>query len=190
MLSTLHVTTAAERRGVSSLSSLLIVCVAAACGGDRIVSSEATGLSDSTALQVPGPGADASDSPGSILAATAQAPGIVYGTFGMDASLLNSVHTGTLRGGGVDQGNVGSILSAVRSKGGRIVLKLCNGKDNYVQNSDGTFSFTKWKALVDRFKQSNFGPYISDGTIVGHFLIDEPQRAAKWGGQIIPASTV
>ncbi|HUR96262.1 MAG TPA: hypothetical protein VMY76_16905 [Gemmatimonadales bacterium] len=184
-------TTAAGRRGATGLSGLVIVCIATACGGDRIVSSESAGLTDSTALSAPvGGGPESPDSAGGLIAATAQAPGIVYGTYGMDASLLNSVHTGTLRGGGMDQNNVISILSAVRSKGGRIVLKLCNGKDSYVKNSDGTFSFTKWKALVDRFKQTNFGPYLSDGTIIGHFLIDEPQRAAKWGGKSIPASTV
>ena len=98
-------------------------------------------------------------------------------------SLLSSVHTGTLRGGGVTEQSVGKLLAEVQAKGGRIVLKLCNGSDSYVKNGDGTFSLTKWKSLVGRFKNSNLAPYISDGTIVGHYLIDEPQRTQRWGGK-------
>jgi hypothetical protein len=108
----------------------------------------------------------------------------------MDPSNLNSIHTGALRGGGITETNVLQFLAAMKAKGGRLVLKMCNGEDKYVKNADGTFSFTKWKSLVDRFRKVNLGPYISDGTLMGHFLIDEPQRTAKWGGKIIPQSTV
>ena len=125
----------------------------------------------------------------STLAAGTQ-PGIVFGSYGMPASALNSVHTGTHLGGPVSESNVLSILSAVRAKGGRMVLKMCMGADKYVKNADGTFSLSKWKSLVDRYKKVNLGPYISDGTLMGHFLIDEPQRAAKWGGKIISQATV
>jgi hypothetical protein len=133
-------------------------------------------------------GEDAS-SPPAIETLATQA-GIVFGTNGLDASLLSSVHTGTLRGGGVTEQNVGTLLADVKAKGGRIVLKLCNGSDSYVKNSDGTFSLTKWKSLVARFKNSNLGPYISDGTIVGHYLIDEPQRTQRWGGKEISRATL
>jgi hypothetical protein len=125
-----------------------------------------------------------------IMDTRSSAPGIVFGSTDMDYVLLNSVHTGTLKGGGLSTTSIISLLSAVRSRGGRIVIKLCNGHDFYVQNSDGTFSFTKWKQLVDRFKVVNLGPYIADGTIIGHYLIDEPQNASRWGGKVIPQSTL
>jgi hypothetical protein len=108
----------------------------------------------------------------------------------MEPADLNTVHTGTMRGGGITETNVLSFLSAVRAKGGRVVLKMSMGEDKYVKNADGTFSLTKWKGLVDRFRKVNLGPYITDGTLMGHFLIDEPHRTAKWGGKIIPQSTV
>jgi hypothetical protein len=108
----------------------------------------------------------------------------------MSPADLNSIHTGVLRGGGMTETNILSFLSAIRAKRGRMVLKMCMGEDKYVKNADGTFSFTKWKALVDRFRKVNLGPYITDGTLLGHFLIDEPGRAAKWGGKIIPQATV
>ena len=125
-----------------------------------------------------------------VIETLASQAGIVFGTNSLDASLLSSVHTGTLRGGGVTEQNVGQLLADVKAKGGRIVLKLCNGSDSYVKNGDGTFSLTKWKSLVSRFKSSNLGPYISDGTIVGHYLIDEPQRTQRWGGKEISRATL
>jgi hypothetical protein len=119
-----------------------------------------------------------------------QLPGIVFASDNIPTNLLNNVNNGSKRGGGIDQSNVLSLLSDARAHGARIILKMSKGADDYIQNSDGTFSFTKWKALVDRFKSVNLGPYISDGTLMGHFLIDEPHRASKWGGKVIPQATV
>jgi hypothetical protein len=145
---------------------------------------------DSTLLP---PDSTGSDSTGiatvTALAAGTQ-PGIVFGSYAMMPSNLTTVHTGTLLGGPIDQNNILSVLAGIRAKGGRIVMKMCKGADSYVKNADGTFSLTKWKALVDRFRRVNLGPYISDGTILGHFLIDEPQRPQKWGGKIISQATL
>ncbi|HEY4648430.1 MAG TPA: hypothetical protein VIG95_04950 [Gemmatimonadales bacterium] len=141
-------------------------------------------VSDSTAVL------DSTGAPVATSFATGTQPGIVFGSYGMTATDLNSIHTGILNGGGITETNVGSLLAAIKAKGGRLVLKMCMGDDKYVKNPDGTFSLTKWKSLVDRFKQANLGPYISDGTLIGHFLIDEPQRTAKWGGKIISQATI
>jgi len=43
---------------------------------------------------------------------------------------------------------------------------------------------------VDRYRNVDFSAYIDDGTIVGHFVIDEPQFASRWGGKVIPQATV
>ena len=159
--------------------------------------SAAAGPTDSTALPT-----DSTASTDSTLApadsaaaataafATGSQPGIVFGSYGMTATDLNSIHTGILNGGGITETSVGPLLAAIKAKGGRLVLKMCMGDDKYVKNPDGTFSLTKWKALVDRFKKTNLAPYISDGTLMGHFLIDEPQRTAKWGGQFISQATI
>jgi hypothetical protein len=128
---------------------------------------------------------------GATLAAGTQ-PGIVFGSQGMGPEDLNSIHTGTWSGGAISPDNVIGFLSAVRKKGGRAVIKMSMGSDKYITNSDGTFSLTKWKGLVDRFKKvkAELGPFISDGTLLGHFIIDEPQRAVRWGGKIISHATV
>jgi hypothetical protein len=116
--------------------------------------------------------------------------GIAFGSFNMENAYFSGVHTGSVRGGGLTPSNIVSLLADARAKGARIAIKLCNGRDSYVKNSDGTFSLTKWKTLVDRFKAVNLGPYIADGTIVGHYLIDEPQNTKKWGGRAISQATV
>jgi hypothetical protein len=131
------------------------------------------------------------DSTGLVPAATAGTqPGIVFGSYQMTAGDLNSIHTGTVVGGQVNETNVIQFLAGVKAKGGRVVLKMCAGRDSFVKNADGTFSLSKWKSLVDRFRKVNLNPYITDGTLVGHFLIDEPHRAARWGGKVISQATV
>jgi hypothetical protein len=124
------------------------------------------------------------DSPGSPV------PGIAFGSFEMQPHFLSRVHTGTVRAGGLSLTNIIPLLDQARAKGARVVLRLCMGRDKFVKNSDGTFSLTKWKALVDRFTTVDLTPYIADGTILGHFLIDEPSRASKWGGKAITQATV
>jgi hypothetical protein len=130
---------------------------------------------------------------GTLLAALdnrSSSAGIVFGTWDMSNSYLNRVHTGWLNGGPLDPSNILSWLSGARAKGARVVIKLCKGRDSYVKNADGTFSLSKWKTLVARYQNVNLGPYIADGTILGHFLIDEPQRTNRWGGKAIPPATL
>lgn len=124
------------------------------------------------------------------LTSSTQLPGIVFGTFNLLTEMLGTVHTGSLVGGALSPSNMLGLLSNARAKGARYVIKLCMGRDIYIKNADGTFSFTKWKALVDRFKSVNFASYIADGTILGHYLIDEPHRAERWGGKIISQAQI
>ena len=53
-------------------------------------------------------------------------PGIVFGTFKMSTSLFNTVHTGAVRGG-IDAGDILPLLAGAKSRGARVVVKLCNG---------------------------------------------------------------
>jgi hypothetical protein len=130
---------------------------------------------------------------GAVLAALdnrSASPGIVFGTWNMSNSYLNSVHTGWANGGPLDPSNILSWLSGARAKSARVVIKLCKGRDSYVKNDDGTFSLSKWKTLVGRYQNVGLNPYIADGTILGHLLIDEPHRADRWGGKAISPATL
>jgi len=145
---------------------------------------------DSTLL-APDPSLPPTDSAGinGVIINTSKHPGIVYGTFNMSSGLISSVLTGTTQAVASTSGML-PVIVEVKAKGGRMVLKLSGGSASHVKNADGTFNLTKWKAVVDRFRAVNLAPYITDGTIVGHYLIDEPNMAHRWGGKIIPQATI
>ncbi|MEA2725007.1 MAG: hypothetical protein QOH59_2778 [Gemmatimonadales bacterium] len=109
----------------------------------------------------------------------------MFGSTDMPRDVLGAVHTGSHIGGALNPSNMLDLLSNARAKGARYVLKMCMGRDQFVKNADGTFSFTKWKAVVARFKAIDFASYVADGTVLGHYLIDEPSRAERWGGKVI-----
>jgi hypothetical protein len=94
--------------------------------------------------------------------------------------------SGGLRGAAPS--NVLATAAAARQAGARVVLRL-TGSSN-VRNGDGTFSLTKWKAAVDRYAGVNIGSFVSDGTIAGHLLVQNPQDAGEWGGREIPYATL
>jgi hypothetical protein len=115
------------------------------------------------------------------------APGIAFGAFNLPTYLYNSTHTGAVKAAGPL--DILSTLYAARSKGARVVVRM-SGSDKYFQNSDGTFSFSKWKYRIDRFRKVNLKPYIDDGTLIGHYILDEPYDPTNWGGKTISPSTV
>ena len=117
----------------------------------------------------------------------ATAPGIVFGTFGIKTELLGSVHTGSVRSPG--PADILSLLAGARAKGARMVIDPVV-TDASVKNADGTFSLTKWKSVVGRFKGVNFSSYIADGTVLGIFLLDEADDPGNWGRKTIPTSTI
>jgi hypothetical protein len=134
-------------------------------------------------------GVDSSAAPGdSIIPDVGTAPGIVFASFDLPNTLLGSVHTGALRT--PDENTILDQLAAARAKGARFVLKLAGGSDGWVKNADGTFNFEKWKSMVSRYKDLDISSFIADGTILGHYLLDEPNLASRWGGKVIPQATV
>jgi hypothetical protein len=172
----------APRRAV--VAGLLVLCVA--CTDDSAGPSSTADLpADPVASPV-----ESTDLAAAILDARSSRPGIVFASFSMPNAYLDKVHTGWMSGGALDPSNILSQLSGARAKGGRVVIKLCKGLDHFVKNGDGTFSLTKWKSLVSRYRNVNLGSYISDGTIIGHYLIDEPHRAQRWGGKAISQGTL
>ena len=148
----------------------MLAMVATACAeGDRVGPSTGTemiGVSD--------------------LGSAGTQPGIVFASTKFSVSQLNSVHSGLIYT--ATPSGLLNFLSQVRAKGGRVLIRFA-GENDY-KNADGTFNLTKWKSQVDRFRTIDFKSYIDDGTIVGHFILDEPHFASRWGDAIIPQSTV
>ncbi len=132
---------------------------------------------------------------GSITLATPAAPqmassfagGVPVGLFALPTSELGSRYNGAMRNIAPDQ--LVSQLSEIRSRGGKVILMMA-GSQPYYKNADGSFSMSKWKARVDRFRKVNFSSFISDGTVIGHYLIDEPYDPHNWGGKPVGGSTI
>ena len=124
-----------------------------------------------------------------VIVSSGTQPGIAFGTFNLTTSLLTTTYTATTIAVSSTAGVLPALTQA-RTKGARIVLKLSGGSASHVKNADGTFNFTKWKAVVDRFRTFGLAPFIADGTIIGHYLIDEPNMAHRWGGKVVPQATI
>ena len=118
--------------------------------------------------------------------AAAFAGGIPIGNFTQPLSQFGSVYNGAHSN--VSPSALLKELQEVKSKGGKVILALSGSPKYYL---DGKyFSLNKWKERVNRYKSINFRSYIDDGTIVGHYLIDEPNDPANWGGRPVSSSTV
>ncbi len=79
-------------------------------------------------------------------------------------------------------------LEAARRGNARVMLNLAGAEHN-LRDSKG-FSFTKWKARVDRFRGIRFESYINDGTLIGHLIMDEPSDPSNWNGKSVPTSEI
>jgi hypothetical protein len=119
--------------------------------------------------------------------ATSFSGGIPIGLFHQPNSEFGSRYNGALRNDW--PAYLVSNLSTIRAKGGKVMLMMA-GQQKYYKNADGTFSLSKWKARIDRYRKVNFSTYISNGTIIGHYLIDEPYDPHNWAGHPISGSTL
>jgi hypothetical protein len=159
-------------------------------------------------LALAGCGAADSLSPGSGLPATAdqgqpdgsvtlaEAPsvapasfdgGIPFGTWEQPTGTLGATYNGAMRI--IGPAMLLRELANIKSRGGKVAIKLSMG-DKHVKDGAGNFSLTKWKNTVDQFKGVNFRSYIDDGTIIGHYLMDEPNDPRNWNGERVSPATL
>ena len=114
---------------------------------------------------------------------TAYIYGLAFGPFHLPDTLFAKPFTGVLRAS--TPAKLLATLKAARKKHLRVVLKLANDSKDY-SNPDSTFSLDLWKQIIDGYRGIDISSYIADGTIIGHFLIDEPRDVTNWGG--VPVS--
>ncbi len=72
-------------------------------------------------------------------------------------------------------------LEVARRTNARLLLNF-SGPD--VVDPDG-FSLTKWKERVARYRSFDLSSYIADGTLMGHFILDEPNDRTNWNGDVV-----
>jgi hypothetical protein len=117
--------------------------------------------------------------------------GMPYGLFVLPTAELGSDFNATMVNARVwlRRGSVLTELAAAKARGGKVIMNLTGGRLKYL-DEDGHFSLTKWKHAADAFRTIAFTSYITDGTIIAHYLIDEPNDATNWGGVPVPPATV
>jgi hypothetical protein len=79
--------------------------------------------------------------------------------------------------GHVGAGSVTGInqtLAAARARGARITIRVTGGNEDFQTNGDRMFVIGKWKAAFDGIKSADPSGYLTDGTLLGHYAIDEP----------------
>ena len=159
--------------------SLAVAIAFAGCNGDPLNSPS----DESTP-------ADAGQVAGGLAApsfSTSFSGGIPFGTFAQPTSEFGGRYNGALRN--IYENNLLDELKAIRDRGGKVMLNLAGAPPRYTDGS-GHFSLTMWKASVDRFKGVDFSSYIQDGTVIGNFLLDEPNDPSNWNGRAVPESMV
>ncbi|HET6798216.1 MAG TPA: hypothetical protein VFH40_13735 [Gemmatimonadales bacterium] len=72
-------------------------------------------------------------------------------------------------------------LELARRTNTQVLLNLTASSVHF-SDANG-FNMARWKQLVDRFRGLDLNSYIEDGTIVGHFLLDEPNDPTNYGGK-------
>ena len=123
---------------------------------------------------------------GVSLASASFAGGIPFGTSALPTSWFGSRYNGALRN--IWPGSLRSELAAIKARGGKVVLMFA-GNERTTRTAAGTSAWTSGSSRVSRFRGVDFSSYVKDGTIVGHYLIDEPNDPANWNGRPVSAST-
>lgn len=121
-----------------------------------------------------------------LASANAFRGGVPFGAFHLPKSLYGKTYTGSL--GNIAANQLIDYLETARRNGAKVMVTFSGNEANFIKNR--AFSLTMWKQRVDRYRKLNLSSYIKDGTLIGHYLIDEPHDKANWGGKTIPLSTI
>ena len=152
----------------------LVILAFAGCENSESLSPQGEDLTGSDVAAVP------------ELASATFAGGIPLGNFTQPLSEFGSTFNGAHSNTGPNA--LVKELATIKAKGGKVVLALSGSPTYYLV--DGHFSMTKWKARMDRYRNVNFDSYINDGTVIGHYMIDEPNDPKNWGGKAVPPSVL
>ncbi len=120
-------------------------------------------------------------------AAATFAGGIPFGMFAQPLSLYGDRYNGGHRN--TPASDLLNSLTQIRNAGGKVVVVFAGSNNNY-KDADGHFSMSLWQARVDRYRGVNFSSFVEDGTVIAHYLLDEPNDPNNWNGQPVPPATV
>jgi len=79
-------------------------------------------------------------------------------------------------------------LEAARRTNGRVLLGFAGASWKYTDSAG--FNLAKWKQRVDQFRGMDLSSYIADGTLMGHFIMDEPNDRRNWNGHLVALADI
>jgi hypothetical protein len=159
--------------------SLLLLTILACDAQDR--------ASPSVLLTPDAPPTAGTDQPPMTSSLASVARGIPFGDSHLPIHKFTNPYTGALRA--LWPSSTVAELNAARAAGFRIVVSMA-GARSYYTNSNGTFNMALWRKRIDMYRRFNLQSYSSDGTVIGHYLVDEPFCATCWGGRTISAARI
>jgi hypothetical protein len=107
--------------------------------------------------------------------------GIPFGTWALPDNMFGEIYNGAIRN--IGPGELLSELAVIKARGGKVILAMAGNEENF-KDGAGHFSFSLWKDRIDRFRSVNFNSYIDDGTVMGQYMIDEPNDPVNWGSPV------
>jgi hypothetical protein len=170
------------RRTASQRALPLIALTAAlaACNTDQLAPN--SDEPEVVSLSEPAPVSTSTSAPSF---SSSFAGGIPFGTFAQPTEAFGSVLNGAKMN--ISPDAMLKTLAEIKARGGRVILAMA-GSETYYKDAQGHFSFSLWKERVNRFKGVDLSSYVADGTVIGTYLIDEPNDPSNWNGEPIPGS--
>ncbi|HEX7336237.1 MAG TPA: hypothetical protein VF252_03425 [Gemmatimonadales bacterium] len=123
---------------------------------------------------------------GAVSQSNAFRGGIPFGAFHLPKSLYGTTYTGSL--GNISPNQLIDYLETARRRGAKVMVTFSGNEKHFI--SRRLFSMALWKQRVNRYRHLNLASYIKDGTLIGHYLVDEPHDPANWGGRTIPLAAI
>ncbi len=80
------------------------------------------------------------------------------------------------------------LLEAARRADMRVFISFTGGGQHSLDSTG--FNIGKWKERIDRYREIDLTPYLADGTIIGHFLMDEPNDRRNWSGHQVSQADI
>jgi hypothetical protein len=109
--------------------------------------------------------------------------GIPFGPAQQPTETFTSLFNGTILSG--NPVSLIADLERARRSNTRVLVNF-TGKETNIRDANG-FNMDIWKQRVDRYRHLDLQKYIDEGTIIGHFLMDEPSDKNNWNGhQVSP----
>jgi hypothetical protein len=84
--------------------------------------------------------------------------------------------------------NLMAALESARRANGRVLVSFSGGNGEYT-DSNG-FNLELWKRKVDEFREFDLSTYIADGTLIGHYIMDEPSDRRNWNGHLVALADI